>query len=110
MARFLDGYVGAHNSTGHEGVFLDEHTLDQLAWAGWTVEHGTQSQFQWVFNDREAMAAFCHGLFDLRTATVSDTCAAIERTLGTADRPDGRVGMHWSLMTIGAMKPKGETV
>lgn len=110
VARFLDGYVGAHNSTGHEGVFLDENTLDELAWAGWSVDHRALSPFQWVFNDREAMGTFCHCLFDLRTSTVSDTRAAIERGLGTADRADGRVGMNWSLMTIGATKPKGETV
>lgn len=104
VAEFLDGYVGTFNSTGHEGVFLDEHTLEDLRDTGWVVEKSELCEFHWVFVDRNAMAAFCHELFDLRKASVADTQTAIETQLGVANLPDGQVGMNWALQTIVAMK------
>jgi SAM-dependent methyltransferase len=108
VARFLDGYVGAHNSTGHEGVFLDEHSLFELRAAGWCVQNHGTIDFHWVFPDRSAMAAFCHELFDLRTSSVNDTQTAFEAQLGVTDLPNGAVGMAWSLMTIVAQKTEGK--
>jgi SAM-dependent methyltransferase len=105
VARFLDGYVGAHNSTGHEGRYLDEQTLRELADAGWLLQRHGMQRFHWVFAQRAAMAAFCHGLFDLRGTTEAHTQAAIEAQLGVTAWPDGRVGMHWSLMTVVAVRP-----
>jgi SAM-dependent methyltransferase len=102
VARFLDGYVGGHNSTGHEGAFLDERTLRELAEAGWIVEKAAIRDFQWVFPDRTAMAVFCHELFDLRSSSLADTQAAIEDQLGVNTLANGRTAMHWSLMTISA--------
>lgn len=104
VAQFLDGYVGAHNSTGHEGVFLDEHTLQELRQTGWAIESSVIRDFHWVFSDRYAMADFCHGLFDLRTSSVADTQAAIETQLGITALAEGGVGMHWALMTIVAVR------
>jgi len=104
VARFLDGYVGGHNSTGHEGVFLDERTLRELAEAGWTVENAAIRDFHWLFPDRAAMAMFCHELFDLRSSTPADTQAAIEDQLGVSTLANGGAAMHWSLMTISARR------
>lgn len=104
VARFLDDYVGTHNSTGHEGVFLDQNTLQELASAGWTVEEHSIRSFHWMFADRVAMVEFCHELFDMRSATEADTRAVIETQLGVTDHQDGAVGMHWSLMTIVAVR------
>src|SRR5690606_5527269 len=95
-ARFLDGYVGDHNSTGHEGAFLDAGTLEQLHAAGFDTVQRQASHFFWVFPTRNDMAAFCHQLFDLRSSSVDDTLEAIESGLGTIDQADGGVGMHWS--------------
>jgi len=107
VAQFLDGYVGEHNSTGHEGVFLDERTLQALRAAGWTIEHSELQHFHWRFTDRKAMAEFCLELFDLRTSSVADTQSAIETQLGVTDLSEGCVGMHWSLMTVLAVKEAG---
>lgn len=107
VAAFLDGYVGAHNSTGHEGVFLDEQTLDDLEQAGWMVEQAEMRDFHWAFVTRGDMAAFCHGLFDLRTCSESDTLSALETSLGIDDLPGGLVGMRWSLMTVVARRSEG---
>jgi SAM-dependent methyltransferase len=100
VANFLDGYVGAHNSTGHEGIFLDEGTITELKQTGWNIVSIQQNDFHWVFEDRAAMAAFCHNLFDIRKATIEQTLSSIEQELGVDPMPDGRIGMRWSLMTI----------
>lgn len=100
VAAFLDGYVGAYNSTGHQGDFLGEHTRDELRAAGWKVLLGYQHNLHWVFADRQAMAAFCHRLFDIRSATEADTLAAIDELLGVDRLADGRVGLRWSLLTL----------
>jgi SAM-dependent methyltransferase len=105
VARFLDGYVGTHNSTGHKGMYLDDHTLIELSTEGWTIQSYCEIDFHWAFPDRHAMADFCHEFFDLRTSSVTDTQAAIEAQLGVTDLLDGTVGMMWSLMTIIAQKP-----
>jgi SAM-dependent methyltransferase len=99
VAGFLDGYIGAHNSTGHEGEFLNEQTLDELQQAGWSGAHYDIRDFHWVFHNRYDMASFCHKLFDLRTSTLANTQAEIEAQLGVDDLADG-IGMRWSLMTI----------
>lgn len=110
VAAFLDGYVGAHNSTGHRGVFLDERTLAMLSEAGWSVRSHGVRDFCWVFPDRAAMAGFCHELFDLRSASVDDAQGAIEAQLGVTELASGQVGMAWSLMTIVAQKESTEPV
>lgn len=104
VAGFLDDFVGAHNSTGHEGVFLDEATLDDLAACGWTVEGFGEEAFHWVFDDEDSMGAFCHQLFDLRSVTPTQTAEAIGSRLGIDRLDDGRVGMRWSLMTVRAVR------
>lgn len=104
VSNFLDGYMGDHNSTGHEGVFLDQHTLLELRAAGWTVLSDELVDFHWVFDDRQAMASFCIGLFDMCRATVTGTIEAIENQLGVDRLADGRVGMRWQLMTVVATR------
>ena len=100
VAHFLDGYVGANNSTGHDGIYLDQHTLQDLAQVGWNIESSSMADFLWEFNGRQQMATFCHGLFVLRRSTEDETLDAIESILGVEELADGRVGMHWSLMTV----------
>jgi len=104
VARFLDGFVGDHNSTGHDGMYLDERTLRELRAARWRVRSCETVDFHWVFDDRQCMAAFCHDLFDVCRAGIAGTLRAIETQLGADDLSDGRVGMRWSLMTIAAWK------
>lgn len=106
VAHFLDGYVGDNNSTGHEGVFLSQYTLQELAEAGWSVESCEQVDYHWLFDDRDAMSAFCHGLFDIRHSNLEATLAVIEAGLGTDQLDDGRIGMRWSLMTIVALNER----
>lgn len=104
VARFLDGYVGTHNSTGHAGSFLSESTLDELHKSGWIIDLAEVKSFHWRFSNTSDMARFCHTLFDLQTSTEYDTQQAIETELGVDHLPDGKVGMRWELMTIGAVR------
>jgi len=103
VAVFLDGYVGKHNSTGHEGLFLDEQIFDDLRDAGWVTEASSIEHFHWLFDDTREMAAFCNQLFDLRTASLAETEAAIAAGPGVTVLADGTMGMNWSLMTIAAV-------
>ena len=100
VARFLDGFVGAHNSTGHEGVYLGEDTLKDLKSTGWDVRSAAQVPYHWTFENRAAMADFCRGLFDICRASLGQVEEAIERGLGVDELGGGSVGMRWGLMTI----------
>lgn len=100
VARFLDNFVGKWNSTGHEGVYLNEATFAELGETGLRVERSEIKDFLWRFPDRDTMAAFCMKLFDISRAEQGDVAEAIEQRLGTAMLPGGGIGMNWSLMTI----------
>lgn len=105
VAHFLDDFVGRHNSTGHEGVFLGACTVDCLGAVGWHIDRCEIADVPWVFPDRRAMADFCRELFDLQTATPQQIINEIESRLGVTALPDGRIAMHWSLLTIVATHP-----
>jgi len=104
-ARFLDGFVGANNSTGHEGVFLDDSTVEDLRRTGWRVLEAETARFHWRFANHAQMADFCRSLFDIRSAEPEAILAAIEEGPGTDPLPGGDVGMRWSLTTITAENP-----
>ncbi|WP_411358954.1 class I SAM-dependent methyltransferase [Pseudidiomarina salilacus] len=103
VATFLDTYVGANNSTGHEGIYLDERTKQELRQANFTITAHKHNHFYWKFNNIQEMAEFCHQLFDLELSTAKDTQEAIERYLGVAAIAHNQVGMRWSLTTIRAI-------
>lgn len=97
VARFLDEFVGRYNSTGHEGDYLHEATLDELAGVGFVVTEAQRSPYCWWFADRSEMAAFCRLLFDVRDVDNATVAKAIEEYLGVVER-DGAVGMNWELL------------
>jgi len=99
-ARFLDGFVGDYNSTGHEGRFLNAATVEELKACGFKVIDARGNAYHWRFENREQMADFAGGLFDVCKATPNQIIEAIERDLGVEDNADGSVGMNWALMTI----------
>jgi SAM-dependent methyltransferase len=99
-AIFLDSYVGDNNSTGHEGVYLHDGTINDLKLAGWNVLNANHMQFHWVFPSKKDAAIFCHKLFDIRHSSVSDTLNALEEQLGFDDLTNGNIGLNWSLFTI----------
>jgi SAM-dependent methyltransferase len=100
IARFLDGFVGDNNSTGHQGVFLNQGTLGELEGCGFKVLDAREHAYHWAFDTRDDMADFARHLFDICKATPAEVADAIARDLGVEPTADGRVGMNWALMTI----------
>lgn len=103
-ARFLDGFVGSWNSTGHQGSFLNADTCRQLEEAGWTVTDARMNQYLWRFPDRGALTDFTWQLFDIRRASHELVERTVASELGIEELPEGGVGMNWSLMTITCRK------
>ncbi|WP_343347304.1 methyltransferase domain-containing protein [Sphingomicrobium sp. XHP0239] len=104
VAAFLDEFVGAYNSTGHEGLYLDEGTGEELRSAGWSIVDDRANDYHWVFPDRSAMIAFVRRLFDIGTIEDGEIGAAIDDRLGVDDLRSGQVGMRWGLRTIHARR------
>ncbi len=99
VAAFLDQFIGAHNSTGHAGTYLDGRTQAELTAAGLRVRSDELVRFRWIFRDVAELGEFCHGLFDLRTASPRAVAEAASERLGVEDLPEG-VGLRWELRTI----------
>lgn len=99
VATFLDGFIGAHNSTGHDGAYLDEGTVTALVAGGWRILSDELVRFHWIFRDRVELGEFCHGLFDLRTVSPAQVAEAAATLLGVDELSDG-VGLRWELRTI----------
>lgn len=99
VARFLDEFVGRHNSTGHDGDYLHEATLDDLNAAGFVVTDARRSPYCWWFADRLDVGAFCKLLFDVRDVEPGTVADAVEKYLGIVER-DGAIGMNWELLIV----------
>lgn len=104
VPAFLDDYVGRYNSTGHEGIWLNDATAGELQACGWQVRSAAEVPFFWRFSDENSMVDFCHRLFDIDKASAAQTLAAIDQYLGIEEFSDGTLGMKWSLMTLSADK------
>lgn len=102
VSGFLDGWVDRHNSTGHKGAYLGDHTLNELRETGWQIFSAERVPFHWRFPDTAGMGEFCHRMFDLRTCRSEETVHAIEADLGV-DQLEGEVGMRWELYMIVAI-------
>lgn len=99
VAAFLDGFIGAHNSTGHSGTYLDGKTQSELSAAGLRIVSDELVRFLWIFRDVSELGEFCHGLFDLRTASPRSVAEAAAEQLGVEVVPEG-VGLRWELRTV----------
>ena len=100
VAKFLDGFMGEHNSTGHKGYFLDDDTISQLQNAGLKVKSKSIEKYHWVFDSEDDMAIFCNMLFDMCHSTTQKTKQALKDELGVEKLPDGKVGLKWELMSV----------
>lgn len=105
VSRFLDSYVGAFNSTGHEGVYLHEGTSDDLSSQGWVVISSEIVNFKWRFRDAASLEGFCNKLFDVREVPEGQTIETASDILGVSRESRHQIAMHWSLRTIVCEKP-----
>ena len=105
VAQFLDDFVGRYNSTGHDGDYLGDATLDELASAGFVVTDARRTPYCWWFSDRDEMGEFCRLLFDIRGVDAAAVADAIESRLGVSHR-DGATGMNWELLVVCCSRPR----
>ena len=103
-AKFLDDFVGKFNSTGHDGIYINQETEKLIMKAGFSVENISENNFHWKFDSEFHMADFCSKLFDLRNTPIEIIVENIHKYLGFEKLPNGSIGMKWQLLTITAKK------
>lgn len=104
VARFLDQFVGAHNSTGHEGIYLNDNTEKEIASLGFQITKVAQVNLNWRLPSKRAAADFCTQLFDLKDVTSEEVIEALEDYLGFRIIQNNWIGVNWQLTTITAHK------
>lgn len=101
---FLNGFVHAHSSMGHEGHFLDAGIADALEHAGLSVELLGPRGYSWQFPDTSAMAHYCQLLVGIDNADRERIQEGIQRHLGV-DVEDAGCALRWELLFVRARRP-----
>lgn len=98
---FLNGFVAAHNSMGHDGAFFNAATRAFLGQAGLEILSDRQIDFTWRFSSEDEMGQFAKSLFGLDKATVPTVIQGIGDILGYESDAEG-VAMNWRLTYLTA--------
>ncbi len=106
-AHFLNGFVDAHNSQGHRGVFLDELTAGALERAGLEVLVDEYVEYPWTFATPAEMAGFVAGLFGLDRADEATVLEGVATILGI-DEVEGETRLRWGLQHLVGQLPAAE--
>lgn len=94
---FLNGFVDAHNSAGHAGVFFDPDLESaSLRGAGFILEPMQRIRYAWRFAGEIEMLDFAIDLFGLDLATRASAAAGIEKYLCPQRTADG-LQFDWEL-------------
>lgn len=101
---FLNGFVDAHNSQGHEGVFFDDRFLQRLQDAGFSGCTMALCDYTWQFPDWNAAVFFCRNLFGIDRADDTTLRRGLETHLGAQETADG-VQLPWQLLFFRAEAP-----
>ncbi|MGD9502445.1 MAG: class I SAM-dependent methyltransferase [Methyloceanibacter sp.] len=97
--RFLNGFVHAHNSMGHEGRFVDERFRVELEDAGFKIETDELCRYTWDFANEAEMIEFMRLMFWLDKASAETIHAGVQDLLGLAVDGDG-CKVNWELQRI----------
>ena len=103
--RFLNGFVDAHNSQGHAGVFFDAGFLPRLQRAGFSNCAMQTCDYPWRFPDWDAAVFFCRNLFGIDRADDTTLRQGLECHLGAHAAGDG-VELPWQLLFYRADNPR----
>ncbi len=106
-AEFLNGFVNAHSSLGHQGLFFSQHYIDSLKKAGFVIDENQYKSYHWVFESNQEMADAIAMMFGIDRATPEQTLEGIKDILGTENLANGYVGMRWGLRFISCIKKLG---
>ncbi len=95
LTRFLDGFVGRYNITGHEGMYLprDEAFFAAIG----KLRRFGEFACPWRFADEAAMLDFCGSLFGLVDCPPAELRAALVDLVGF-EAEDGGVRLDWRLL------------
>jgi SAM-dependent methyltransferase len=102
-ARFLDEFVHAHHSMGHQGDYISGATRSQLHAVGFAEIAGDARSYHWRFASTEAMTTFCTLLFGMDRATPVEALEGISQYLGY-EQTSGGVVMNWELQFLACSK------
>lgn len=97
LCDFLDGFVGKHNITGHEGRYLSA-SRSQYTHLG-TVVRCDEVHCPWRFATIDTMLMFCSGLFGLADCAPESLLAALHELVGIRVSAD-QVLLDWRLLYI----------
>lgn len=103
--RFLNGFVDAHSTQGHEGDFFSPRDVEALAARGLEIRSDQQVDYTWEFPDEESMATFCKLLFGIDRASPAEVLRGIGETVGYS-LSTGRCSMGWGLRVVLAQRPR----
>ena len=102
-ARFLNQFVHNNSSMGHEGLFLDGQTAEDITACGFSIHSDELINFPWSFEKTADMGVYCKLLFGIDLATPEAIVQGVEEVLGHTPGP-GRCNLGWSLRFIVALK------
>ena len=103
-AEFLNVFVHNHSTFGHEGIFLDDSTINDLQSCGFDPIHIEKNLVPWKFSSIDNMIKYCQLLFGIDKATPDEIESGIEKYLGTYLENHFMICMNWNLGFITARK------
>lgn len=97
IARFLDGFVGRYNLTGHAGSYLapERAPFEQLG----KLARMEVRACPWRFADEDSLLEFCNGLFGLVDCPRAALLEALSEHVGVRRADDG-CWLDWELLYI----------
>jgi len=101
QGEFLNGFVDAHNSMGHQGDFLEMGVeWGRMVEAGFTVDHESRHEYGWKFESTDVMVEFCRGLFGLDQADEETILQGLSPIMQGGNSPE----IDWSLLFVRGRK------
>jgi cyclopropane fatty-acyl-phospholipid synthase-like methyltransferase len=95
-ASFLDEFVHAHNSMGHQGDYVSNTTRSRLRSAGFAVLEDETRSYHWNFSSVQSMTTFCTLLFGIDRGSPEQVREGVSKYLGYEETSTG-VRMNWQL-------------
>ena len=102
IARFLDGFVGRYNLTGHEGTYLRADPARFAALGA--VARCEEAACPWVFADEAQMVDFTGRLFGLVDCPDEALREALHELVGVRVTGDA-VALDWRLVYVDLQAP-----
>ena len=100
---FLNIFVDQHNSSGHEGVFINNDFRQQVKTAGFDIVLDKPFSYSWEFSSKEEMAKYCILLFGIDLASADEVLDGIEKHIGY-EEINSRCYLNWELEFLNCLK------